>query len=59
MRYANTMAVARLKIYTEAEPVAMVTVQGLSQTELQKYNLNLPNKINILYVVKHSLKIGA
>jgi hypothetical protein len=53
------MAVGRLKIYTESELVAMVTVKWLSDTVLQKYSLNLLNKINFLYVVKHSLKIGA
>jgi len=42
------MAVAGLKIYTEAEPVAMVTVKWLSETVLQKYDLNLLNKINFL-----------
>jgi hypothetical protein len=37
----------------------MVTVEGLSDTAFQKYNLNPLNKINFLCVVKHSLKIGA
>ena len=55
MSYASTMAVAGIKIYTEAEPVAMVTVKGLSETVFQKYNLNLLNKISCLYAVKQSL----
>jgi hypothetical protein len=44
----------QLQDFSEAEPVAMVTVRGLSETELQKYSLNLLNKINCLYFVKQS-----